>query len=246
MCAARVGGIQYNIDYPANMIYENSMITLNLLECCKNHRVDNVIFLGSSCIYPKDCIQPIKEESLLTGPFEETNEPYAISKAMGIRAVQAYNKQYNFKWKAVQPCNLFGDNDNFDLMYSHFIPSIIRKTHEAKVANKDLILWGTGKPRREILHVDDLASAIEILLRTETKYEVFNVGRGIDYTIKEYYKIIRGIIGYDGKLFWNTLKPDGVYQKLLDNSRIKELGWQPVISISEGIERTYINYKNSL
>lgn len=243
MCAARVGGIQFNIDNPARMVYENSMITLNILEEAKNHNVEDLVFLGSSCIYPKNKQEKIKESDLLTGPFEETNEMYAISKSMGVKSIQAYNKQYGFNWTALQPCNLFGPNDNYDLRNSHFIPALIRKIHEAKQEGlEEIELWGDGSPKREVMYVDDLSFAIELVLRKGTTYDLLNVGRGSDFSIKHYFEFIRSVVGYKGKAVWDETKPSGVARKLMNSSKIKKLGWVPKISLKEGLCLTYEDY----
>jgi GDP-L-fucose synthase len=247
MCAARVGGIQFNIDNPARMIYENSMITLNTLEEAKNHNIKDLIFLGSSCIYPKESKGKLKESDLLTGSFEPTNEMYALSKSLGIKTIEAYNKQYGFNWTALQPCNLFGPNDNYDLKNSHFIPALIRKIHEAKEENKtEVILWGDGTPKREVLYVDDLSFAIEIVLRKGTPYSLLNVGSGLDFSIKHYFEFVKNIIGYKGKAVWDDSKPSGIKRKLMKSDKIKKLGWVPGITISEGLRRTYEDFKKSI
>lgn len=238
--AARVGGIQFNINNPATMGYENSTINLNILESAHQNKVNKVIFLGSSCIYPKECPQPMKEEYLLTGPFEPTNELYALSKTLGVKMVEAYNKQYGYNWFSVQPSNIYGPEDNFDPINSHFIAANIKKFHDAKINNlKDVICWGTGEAKREILYVDDLADAIYFLLYNYDDTKLINIGMGIDKTIKELIHLIKSIIGYNGTIQWDTTKPNGMMQKLLDTSKLENIGWKYKTPIEEGIIKTY-------
>ena len=236
LAAARVGGILANSTYPGQFIYDNLMIQTNVLECARLHRVKKLLFLGSSCIYPRDCPQPIKEEYLLTGPLEATNEAYAIAKIAGIKMCQAYRKQYGCNFIAVMPTNLYGPNDNYDLETSHVLPAMIRKFHEAKVNNEPFVtLWGTGKPRREFLHVDDLADACLFLMNHYDGAEIVNIGTGEDLTISELADLVGRLVEYKGEIRWDSTKPDGTPRKLLDISVIHGLGWQPSVSLENGI-----------
>lgn len=226
LSAARVGGITYNINNPATMGYENGLITLNTLQSCHENNIKKVIYLGSSCIFPKECNQPMKEEYLLTGNFEPTNLTYALAKTFGIKMIEAYNKQYGYEWFSVQPCNITGPNDNFNKNNSHFFAANIRKIYEAKINKQNEILcWGTGIARRELLYSFDLAEAIEFLLNTYNDKSLINIGMGIDYSIKEYIETLCDIIGYNGKIVWDETKPNGMLQKLLDTTKINNLGW---------------------
>lgn len=253
LAAARVGGILANATFPADFIYQNLAIQNNVIHEAWQAGVQNLLFLGSSCIYPKLAPQPMKEEYLLTGPLEPTNEPYAIAKIAGIKMCEAYNRQYGTSYFAVMPTNLYGPGDYYGLQNSHVLPALIRKMHDAKSGGqKEVVLWGTGTARREFLHCDDLAAAVVFLLSlaTNTLFSSFsadaapliNIGYGKDLTIQELAQKIRGIIGFTGKITWDETKPDGTPQKLLDVSRISALGWQPTISLSDGIQDTYINY----
>ncbi|WP_406656572.1 GDP-L-fucose synthase [Methanolobus sp. ZRKC2] len=243
LAAAKVGGILANSTYPADFIYQNLMIEANVIHAAYKYGTKKLLFLGSSCIYPKFAPQPMKEEYLLTGELEETNEAYAIAKIAGIRLCKHYNQQYGTNFMSVMPTNLYGPNDNFDLQTSHVLPALIRKFHEAKINSKqNVIIWGTGSPRREFLHVNDMAAACIYLME---KYDAFNIdefiniGVGEDITIKELAEIIGDIIGYEGEIVYDTSKPDGTPQKLLDVSRLNELGWRFSISLREGIAQTY-------
>ncbi|WDP90550.1 MAG: GDP-L-fucose synthase [Desulfobacter sp.] len=251
LAAARVGGIHANNTYPAQFIYENLAIQTNVIHAAYVHKAARLLFLGSSCVYPKDAPQPIKEEYLLTGPLEPTNEPYAIAKIAGIKMCEAYNRQYGTRFMAIMPTNLYGPNDNFDLETSHVLPALIRKFHEAKMAGApEVVVWGTGNPRREFLHVDDMADASTyIISMTEDDWGMalivnqtlcfFNVGTGIDCTIKELAQMIKNQIGYEGRLVWDEGKPDGTFRKILDISILKSLGWEYCTPLKKGIKLTY-------
>lgn len=247
LSAAKVGGILANRDYPADFIYQNLRIQLNVIESSRQVGVKKLLFLGSSCIYPKLAPQPIKEEYLLDGKLEETNEPYAIAKIAGIKLCQAYNRQYGTKFISAMPTNLYGINDNFDLNTSHVLPAIIRKMHDAKINNIDTVtLWGTGNPRREFLFVDDLAEALVFLMHQYEDNDWINVGTGEDISIKELAQTIQEIVGYQGQIIWDTTKPDGTPRKLLDVSKINQLGWKAKTSLKDGIEQTYNWYLENL
>jgi len=248
LAAAKVGGIMANNTYPAQFIYENLQIQNNVIHQAYKNGVKKLLFLGSSCIYPKNCPQPIKEEYLLTGKLEETNEPYAIAKIAGIKMCQSYNRQYNTNFIAVMPTNLYGENDNFDLEKSHVLPALIRKFHEAKVNNQPSVeVWGTGAPRREFLNVDDMAQCCVFLMNNfnpkkdqNEAGEIFvNLGTGKDLTIEELAELVKKTVGYKGVIKFDTSKPDGTSQKLLDVSKINGLGWKYKIELEEGIKKTY-------
>jgi GDP-L-fucose synthase len=240
IAAAKVGGILANDSYPADFLYENMMIAANLVHASHRAGVDRLLFLGSSCIYPKWAEQPIKEESLLTGPLEPTNEWYAIAKIAGIKLCQAYRKQYGRDYISAMPTNLYGPGDNFDLNSSHVLPALMRKAHEAKLTGSDsMTLWGTGTPRREFLHADDCADACVHLLRHYSGEAQVNVGSGSDVTIVELAQNICDAVGFKGRLDFDTSKPDGTMRKLMDNSHLAALGWAPSISLEVGIRRTY-------
>lgn len=240
LAAAKVGGIAANSAYPADFIYQNLMIQNNIIHQAFLSGVKKLLFLGSSCIYPKHAPQPLKEKYLLTGELEPTNEPYAIAKIAGIKMCQAYNKQYGTNFIAVMPTNLYGPEDNFDLETSHVLPALIRKFHEAKVFQaKQLELWGSGKPKREFLHVDDLAEAALFLMLNYDDSEIVNIGSGQDLTIIELAELIGEITGYQGEIKWNLDKPDGTPRKLLDVTKINSLGWQAKIGLKAGIESAY-------
>jgi GDP-L-fucose synthase len=240
LAAAKVGGIQANATFPADFIYLNLMIQTNVLHSAYLSGVKKLLFLGSSCIYPKFAPQPIKEEHLLSGHLEPTNEPYAIAKIAGIIMAQSYNRQYGTNYVSVMPSNLYGPNDNFDLENSHVVPALLRKTHEAKMARaKAIEIWGTGAPLREFLHVDDLADACVFLMENYDSSEPVNIGAGTDLSIRELALLIKEVVGYDGEILFNPDKPDGTPRKLLDVSKIKALGWQPSIPLREGLESTY-------
>lgn len=247
LAAAKVGGILANRDYPADFIYQNLRIELNVIESSRQIGVKKLLFLGSSCIYPKLAPQPIKEEYLLDGKLEETNEPYAIAKIAGIKLCQAYNKQYGTQYISAMPTNLYGIKDNFDLNTSHVLPAIIRKMHDAKVQNIDTVtLWGTGTPRREFLFVDDLAEASVFLMQNYTDNQWINVGTGEDISIQELANTIKQVVGYQGQIVWDTTKPDGTPRKLMDVSKINSLGWQAKTALTEGIQQTYKWYLDNI
>ena len=240
LAAAKVGGILANNTYRAQFIYENLQIQNNIIHSAYRYGVKKLLFLGSSCIYPKMAPQPIKEEYLLTGPLEPTNEPYAIAKIAGIKMCEAYNAQYGTNFISTMPTNLYGPHDNFDLQTSHVLPALIRKFHEAKVNHRPYVeIWGTGTPRREFLHVDDLADACVFLMQHYNDSQFVNVGVGEDISIKELALLIQDIVGYQGELRFDTSKPDGTPRKLLDVSRLHALGWKARIPLRDGIRQTY-------
>lgn len=240
LAAAKVGGILANSSYPAEFIYDNLAMQTNVIHSAYRHGAKKLAFLGSSCIYPRLAPQPIKEEYLLTGPLEPTNEAYAIAKIAGIKMAQAYRQQYGFNAISLMPTNLYGPGDNFDLNSSHVLPALIRKAHEARVGNSpEMMIWGTGSPRREFLHVDDMADAAIFLMQKYESDSVINVGVGSDISIRELSELIVRVVGFPGKLSFDTTKPDGMPRKLLDVSRINALGWTPKISIEDGVASTY-------
>ena len=240
LAAAKVGGIKANDDFPADFIYQNLQIQNNIIHSAYLNKVKKLLFLGSSCIYPRECPQPIKEEYLLTGPLEKTNRAYSIAKIAGIEMCQSYNKQYGVKFISVMPTNLYGPNDNFDLESSHVFPALIRKFHEAKIKNKkEVVIWGTGKPKREFLHVDDLADACVFLMQKYNQSEIINIGTGEDIALKELAKMMKSIIGFKGKITYDKTKPDGTPRKLLNVSRLHKLGWKHKVDLEKGIKKTY-------
>jgi GDP-L-fucose synthase len=244
MAAARVGGIHANNSHPAGFLRDNLLIQDNVIDAANQSGVEKFVFLGSSCIYPKLAPQPIKEDYLLTGPLEPTNEWYAIAKIAGIKMCQAYRREFGFNAISLMPTNLYGPGDNFDLQNSHVLPALIRKFHEAKLRNdKNVEIWGTGTPRREFLHVDDLADAVLYLLQNYDEEPIVNIGWGDDLTIRELAEIVMSAIGYSGALTFDHSKPDGTPRKLLDVSRLRGLGWQPRITLRAGIENTYAWFK---
>src|SRR2546430_921163 len=238
--AAKVGGIQANNDYPVQFLLDNLRIQNNVIRSASDSGVRKLLFLGSSCIYPKFAPQPIPETALLSGPLEPTNEAYAIAKIAGIKLCQAYAREYGANFISVMPTNLYGPNDNFDLETSHVLAALLRKAHEAKTRkDRKLIVWGSGKPRREFLHVDDLASACLLLLEKYDSSEIINVGCGEDVSIRELAELICEVVGFDGDLAWDATKPDGTPRKLLDVSKLRALGWKTSIPLRDGIARTY-------
>ncbi|EMT45979.1 GDP-L-fucose synthase [Anoxybacillus flavithermus] len=240
LAAAKVGGIVANNEYPADFIRDNLMIQTNVIDAAYRNGVKKLLFLGSTCIYPKFSPQPLKEEYLLTGELEPTNEPYAIAKIAGIKMCQSYNRQYGTKYISVMPTNLYGPNDNFDLHTSHVLPALIRKFHEAKENNAPYVeVWGTGTPRREFLYSDDLADACIFLMNNYEGNEIVNVGVGEDISIKELAEKIKNIVGYQGEIKFDTTKPDGTPRKLVDVSKINALGWKASISLEEGLQKAY-------
>ncbi|EKD78584.1 MAG: hypothetical protein ACD_41C00317G0005 [uncultured bacterium] len=245
MAAAKVGGIQANNTQRADFIYQNLQIQNNVIYSAYEAQVKKLLFLGSSCIYPKLCPQPIKEEYLLTGVLEQTNEPYAIAKIAGIKLCEALNAQYNTNFISVMPTNLYGPGDNFDLQNSHVLPALIRKFLEAKKTNAPTVtVWGTGTPRREFLYVDDLADAVVYLMNTYDGSVIVNIGVGEDVTIRELAELIQQIVGYKGKLVFDPTKPDGTPRKLLDVSRLNSLGWKANVSLADGVRRTVQWYED--
>jgi len=240
LAAAKVGGIKANNDYPVEFLLDNLRIQNNVIRSAFQTGVGKFLFLGSSCIYPKLAPQPISETALLTGPLEPTNEAYAIAKIAGVKLCQAYARAYGANFISVMPTNLYGPNDNFDLETSHVLAALLRKAHEAKTQNqKELAVWGTGEPRREFLHVDDLAAACLLLLEKYDSPEIINIGCGEDVTIRELAELICDVVGFRGELAWDKTKPDGTPRKLLDVTRIRELGWNPTIPLREGIAHAY-------
>jgi GDP-L-fucose synthase len=254
LAAAKVGGIYANNSYPADFIYQNLAIQTNIIHESWKADVKRLLFLGSSCIYPRDCPQPIKEEYLLTGPLEPTNRPYALAKIAGIEMCWSYNRQYGTQNLAVMPPNVYGPGDNYDLETSHVLPALIRKFHEAKMNNSESVtVWGTGKPRREFIHSDDLADACIYLLETEDiKYRsllvdnisapIVNVGCGVDHSVLELVEMIKYVSDYSGGIQWDKNKPDGTQAKLLDISKINSIGWSPIIQLEVGLRECYRNY----
>jgi len=240
LAAAKVGGIHANATYPATFITDNLQIQTNVIDAAYRHGTRKLMFLGSSCIYPKLAPQPIAESSLLTGPLEPTNEWYAIAKIAGLKLCQAYRRQYGFNAISVMPTNMYGPGDNFDLEKSHVLPALLRKFHEAKLrGDGKTVIWGTGTPRREFLHVDDLAAACLFLMETYESEDIVNIGWGKDVSIRELAEMIRDIVGFNGELEFDASKPDGTPRKLLDVTRLNGLGWTPTISLQEGIASTY-------
>jgi GDP-L-fucose synthase len=240
IAAAKVGGIQANDTYPVEFLSENIQIETNLMDGAHYAGIGRLLFLGSSCVYPKFSPQPIREEYLLTGELEKTNEAYALAKISGLKLVQAYRKQYGYKWISAMPTNMFGPGDNFDLENSHVLPALIRKIHEAKtLGSQSVTLWGTGTPKREFLHADDLGIACLFLLENYDGEVALNVGVGQDVSIAELAETIRSIVGFEGTIDWDSSKPDGTPRKLLDVSRLTDLGWKPGINLEDGIRSTY-------
>jgi GDP-L-fucose synthase len=247
MAAAKVGGIVANSTYPAQFIYNNLQIQNNLIDASHKYGVTKLLFLGSSCIYPKFAQQPIKEECLLTGDLEPTNQWYAIAKIAGIKMCQAYRQQYKSDFISAMPCNLYGINDNFDLNNSHVLPALIRKFHTAMIKNEpEVICWGTGSPMREFLYVDDLAEACVFLMKNYSDDLHINVGYGDDITIKQAVETVCEVVGYQGNVVWDDSKPDGTPRKVMDSSRILKMGWKPNVKLLDGLEKTYYWFKNNV
>jgi GDP-L-fucose synthase len=243
MAAARVGGIHANATYPANFIHDNLVVQSNLIDAAWRHGVRKLLFLGSSCIYPRLAPQPMKEEYLLTGPLEPTNEWYAIAKIAGIKMCQAYRRQYGFNAIGAMPTNLYGPGDNFSLEGSHVLPALLRKAHEARLAGQSkLSVWGSGTPRREFLHVDDLADALLFLMQKHDSEDLINVGCGVDLSIRELAEKVADTVGFKGTLDFDSTRPDGTPRKLLDVSRLRNLGWSPSIDLRAGLQQTYAWY----
>ncbi|MGA8829988.1 MAG: GDP-L-fucose synthase family protein [Desulfomonilaceae bacterium] len=247
LAAARVGGIFANSAFPAEFIYDNLMMQSNVMHACYELKVEKMLFLGSSCIYPRSAPQPMKEEYLLTGPLEPTNKPYAVAKIAGIVMAQAYRRQYGANFISVMPSNLYGPFDNFDLKNSHVLPALLRKTHESKVSNAEHVeIWGSGSVLREFLHVDDLADACAFLMKNYDEMEIVNIGSGYDISVLDLAKLIKEVVGFEGELRFKSDMPDGVQQKLLDISKITALGWRPSIGLRAGLESTYEWYLKNL
>lgn len=243
VAAAKVGGINANNTQRADFIYQNLMIEANLIHGAWSAGIGRLCFLGSSCIYPRDCPQPIREEYLLAGPLEPTNEPYAIAKIAGIKLCESYNRQYGTRYFSVMPTNLYGPNDNYDLQNSHVLPALIRKAHESKLAGKkDLDVWGSGEPRREFLYVDDLADACVFLMEAEIAEGLYNIGCGQDLTIRELAETVRSVVGLAGRIVFDTSKPDGTPRKLLDVGLMQKMGWVAQTPLSDGIVLAYKDY----
>lgn len=243
LAAAKVGGINANNTYPADFIYQNLQVQNNVIHASHRYGVKWMCFLGSSCIYPRECPQPIKEDYLLTGPLEPTNEPYAIAKIMGIELCNLYNRDQGTRFVSVMPTNLYGPNDNYDLANSHVLPALIRKAHEAKQrGDSEYVVWGTGSPMREFLYVDDMADACVFLMEENVNEGVFNIGSGQDVTIRELAETVMDVVGFHGKIVFDSSKPDGTPRKLLDVSRLTGLGWKAKTSLREGIMLTYQDF----
>ena len=248
LAAAKVGGIHANNTLRGDFIYQNIVMESNVVHAAMTAGVQRMLFLGSSCIYPRDCPQPIKEEYLLTGPLEPTNEPYAIAKIAGIKICESYNRQYGTHYVSVMPTNLYGPNDNYDLNNSHVLPALIRKAHEARMCgDKELVVWGSGKPMREFLYVDDMADACVFLMESEVEDGLFNVGTGVDVTIRELAETVMMVVGFSGEIVFDSSKPDGTPRKLLNVERLSQLGWQSKIQLRDGIAMAYADFlaKNS-
>lgn len=246
MAGAKVGGILANSTYPAEFIYDNLAVQTNVIHAAWKCGTEKLVFLGSSCIYPKLAPQPMKEEHLLTGPLEPTNEWYAIAKIAGIKMAQAYHKQYGFNAISLMPTNLYGPGDNFDLQNSHVLPALMRKFHDAKTAGApEVVVWGTGSPRREFLYVDDMADAAVFLMRNYNDPEIINVGTGVDATIRELAEMVQRATAYQGRIVFDSTKPDGTPRKLLDVSKLSALGWRAKVDLEAGIERTYAWFRDS-
>ena len=240
LAAAKVGGIHANNTYRADFIYQNLVIETNVIHAAYEAGTQGLMFLGSSCIYPRDCPQPIKEEYLLTGVLEQTNEPYAIAKIAGIKLCESFNRQYGTHYTSVMPTNLYGPHDNYDLETSHVIPALLRKTHEAKErGDAEVVIWGSGKPMREFLHVDDMASACVYLMEKGVADTLINIGTGVDLTIRELAETIKQVVGFEGELSFDSSKPDGTPRKLLDVTKLHDLDWQHRYNLSDGLQNAY-------
>lgn len=247
MAAAKVGGIAANNEHPAEFIYENLEVQNNVIHQAKLGGVKKLLFLGSSCIYPKMAPQPMKEEHLLTGPLEPTNEWYAIAKIAGLKMCQAYRRQYGCDFISVMPTNLYGANDNYDLQSSHVLPALIRKFHEARVNHASRVTcWGTGSPYREFLHADDLAAACVFLMQNYSEEQTINVGSGREVTIRQLAELIKKIVGFEGEIVWDSTKPDGTLRKFMDSSRLFALGWKPKIDLESGVRRAYADFQKEI
>ncbi len=246
VAAAKVGGIVANNEFPADFIRDNLMIQTNVIDASYRNQVEKLLFLGSTCIYPKLAPQPLKEEYLLTGPLEPTNDAYALAKIAGIKMCQSYNKQYGTNYISAMPTNLYGENDNFDLQSSHVMPALIRKFHEAKLSNQlSVEVWGTGTPKREFLYSDDLADACVYLMNHYNDDEIINIGVGEDVSIKELAETVRRVVGFEGELKFDTTKPDGTPRKLVDTTKINQLGWKAKVELEDGIRKAYDWFLNN-
>ena len=248
IAAAKVGGIHANNTYRAEFLYRNLMIAANAIQACHRNGVDRVLFLGSSCIYPRDCAQPMKEEYLLTGPLERTNEPYAIAKIAGVKLIETYNHQYGHNWVSAMPTNLYGPHDNYDLNNSHVLPALVRKFHEAKVnGNAPVTVWGSGTPKREFLYSEDCADACLFLLENVKAGafpgDLYNIGSGEEVTIKELAEQVQKATGHQGQLVWDSSKPDGTPRKLQDTARLDQLGWKRRVGLEEGLKLAYAAFQ---
>jgi GDP-L-fucose synthase len=245
LAAAKVGGILANNTYRADFIYQNLMIECNVIQAAKEAGVNDLLFLGSSCIYPRDCPQPIREDYLLSGALEPTNEPYAVAKIAGIKLCESYNQHYQTRYRYVMPTNLYGPNDNYDLNNSHVLPALIRKAHEAKSrGDNELMVWGTGQVRREFLYVDDLAEACLFVMNLDQDVGLLNIGTGEDCSIRELSELVMQVVGFNGSLIFDTSKPDGTPRKLLNVEKIRQLGWQATTSLVDGIAKAYADFLN--
>ncbi len=243
LAAARVGGILANRDHPGEFLYDNLMISANVIEAARQNNVERVILLGSSCVYPREAPQPIREESLLTGPLEPTNEPYAVAKIAGLKLAGSYRRQYGCRFISAQPTNVYGPGDNYDLQSSHVLAALIRKVHEAKTSGRsEVIVWGTGTPRREFIHADDLADALVFLAKHYDGETSINIGTGEEVSVRELAEMICSVAGFEGRIRLDPSYPDGTPRKILDTTRLADLGWQPRITLSSGIRREYASY----
>jgi len=241
--AAIVGGILANRDSPVRFLSENLQMQTNLIDAAHRANVEKFVFLGSSCIYPRDTPQPITEEQILTSPLEKTNEAYAIAKIAGIKLIDAYNSEFGYNWVSLMPSNLYGPFDTFDKVNGHVIPSIFAKIQQAQSMDKDSVeLWGTGSPLREFLHSHDLAAAVRVIIQNPTKYSILNVGSGVNISIKDLASLIAEVVGYKGEIVFNPSFPDGTHEKLMNSSRMRELSWEPTISLEDGLRKTYVWY----
>ncbi|WP_226505250.1 GDP-L-fucose synthase [Pseudomonas sp. MWU16-30317] len=247
LAAGKVGGIKANNNFRAEFIYENLMIEANVIHSAWKHGVQRLLFLGSSCIYPRDCAQPIREDYLLSGPLEQTNEPYAVAKILGVKLCESYYRQYGAQFISVMPSNLYGPNDSYDLENCHVLPALIRKAHEAKVGGTpELIVWGSGNPRREFLYVEDMADACVHLMDSDIDHGLYNVGMGDDLPIRELAELVMDVVGYDGKIVYEQNQPDGTPRKLLNIDRLKSLGWLAKTQLRDGIVLTYQDFLSRL
>lgn len=243
LAAAKVGGIHANNVFRGDFIYQNLMVQANVIEAAHACGVERLLFLGSSCIYPRDCPQPIREEYLLTGPLEQTNEPYAIAKIAGVKLCESFNRQYGTAYVSVMPTNLYGPNDNYDLQNSHVLPALIRKAHEAKIrGDQQLVVWGSGRPRREFMYVDDMADACVFLMESDVGDGLFNVGLGTDVTIRELAETVMEVTGFAGEIIFDASKPDGTPRKLLSVERLEQLGWRAKVDLRSGIQMAYEDF----